>query len=61
MQDVAQLLEQALKEEKQTDAPLTLLAEQGLNQKARAAAPPCSRSGVVLYFTYNLRNLRGGV
>ena len=36
MQDAAQLLEQTLEEEKQTDARLTQLAEQGLNQKAQS-------------------------
>ncbi len=37
MQDAAQLLEQTLEEEKQTDARLTQLAEQSVNQKAQAA------------------------
>ena len=37
MQPVAQLLEQTLDEEKQTDAHLTRLAEQNVNQKAQAA------------------------
>ena len=37
MQPVAQLLEQTLEEEKQTDAHLTRLAEQNVNQKAQAA------------------------
>ena len=37
MTDAAQLLEQTLDEEKQTDARLTQLAEQSVNQKAQAA------------------------
>ena len=37
MQEAAQLLEQTLDEEKQTDAQLTQLAEQSVNQKAKAA------------------------
>ncbi len=37
MQEAAQLLEQTLEEEKQTDAQLTQLAEQSVNQKAQAA------------------------
>ena len=37
MQQAAQLLEQTLEEEKQTDARLTQLAEQNVNQKAQAA------------------------
>ena len=36
MTEVAQLLEQTLDEEKQTDARLTQLAEQNINQKAKA-------------------------
>ena len=35
--DPDQLLEQTLDEEKQTDARLTQLAEQSVNQKAQAA------------------------
>ncbi len=37
MSDAAQLLEQTLDEEKQTDAQLTQLAEQSVNQKAKQA------------------------
>lgn len=37
MTQVAQLLEQTLEEEKQTDAKLTRLAEQNVNQKAQQA------------------------
>ena len=37
MTDAAHLLEQTLDEEKQTDARLTQLAEQSVNQKAQAA------------------------
>jgi ferritin-like metal-binding protein YciE len=37
MTEVAQLLEQTLDEEKQTDAKLTQLAEQNVNQKAKQA------------------------
>lgn len=37
MQEAAQLLEQTLEEEKQTDARLTQLAEQNVNQKAQEA------------------------
>ena len=37
MNEAAQLLEQTLDEEKQTDARLTQLAEQSVNQKAQAA------------------------
>jgi len=37
MQEAAQLLEQTLEEEKQTDAQLTQLAEQNVNQKAKQA------------------------
>ncbi len=37
MQEAAQLLEQTLDEEKQTDAQLTQLAEQNVNQKAQQA------------------------
>ena len=37
MNEAAQLLEQTLDEEKQTDAQLTQLAEQSVNQKAQAA------------------------
>ncbi len=37
MSEAAQLLEQTLDEEKQTDARLTQLAEQSVNQKAQAA------------------------
>ena len=38
MQEAAQLLEQTLEEEKQTDALLTQLAEQSVNKKAKAAS-----------------------
>ncbi len=37
MSEAAQLLEQTLEEEKQTDAQLTQLAEQSVNQKAQQA------------------------
>ncbi len=37
MNEAAQLLEQTLEEEKQTDAKLTKLAEQNVNQKAQQA------------------------
>ncbi len=37
MNEAAQLLEQTLEEEKQTDAQLTQLAEQNVNQKAQEA------------------------
>lgn len=37
LNDVAKLLEQTLDEEKQTDAKLTKLAEQNVNQKAKQA------------------------
>lgn len=37
LKDAAQLLEQTLEEEKQTDAQLTQLAEQNVNQKAKQA------------------------
>jgi ferritin-like metal-binding protein YciE len=37
MQEAAQLLEQTLEEEKQTDALLTQMAEQNINQRAEEA------------------------
>lgn len=47
MQDVAQLLEQTLTEEKQTDAPLTLLAYQLQVNPTRlpAGLTSCTLSG----------------
>jgi ferritin-like metal-binding protein YciE len=38
MMEVAQLLEQTLEEEKQTDAKLTQIAEQNVNQQAKQAS-----------------------